>query len=115
LPRGLFDLLVETAKGKASEDLLLRVPKNAVEVFERDLALAGIPKHTPEGKLDFHALRTVFINLVIDSGAGVKEVQDLARHSTPEMTMNVYGRSDVDRKAALAEHVGQLVFNSDEE
>ena len=34
---------------------------------------------TDEGKLDFHALRTTFTTLVLESGATVKEMQTLCR------------------------------------
>ncbi len=40
--------------------------------------------------VDFHALRTTYITLVVKSGASVKEAQELARHSDPKLTMNVY-------------------------
>lgn len=56
------------------------------------MAAAGIEKHTANGKLDFHACRVAYINLVLDSGVSLKEAQSLARHATLEMTMNVYGR-----------------------
>ena len=45
-------------------------------------------------QLDFHALRTAFVNLVFEYGqVSPKEAQDLERHSTPDLTFNVYGRS----------------------
>jgi len=40
--------------------------------------------------------------LVIETGVTVKEAQELARHSTPELTMNTYGRV---REARLEEAV----------
>ena len=49
------------------------------------------------GKIDFHACRTACVNLVLESGATVTEAQELARHSTPDLTMNVYGRTREDR------------------
>jgi hypothetical protein len=70
-----------------------------------DLEAAGIPKHAPGGKVDFHAARVAYITLVLESGVSVKEAQVLARHSTPEMTMNVYGRT---RKEKLSEAVEQV-------
>jgi len=42
--------------------------------------------------------------------AGVKEAQSLARHSTPDLTMNVYGRADRGRLSELAEAVGEVVL-----
>jgi len=74
------------------ENPLLYVPTNTSRSFDQGLEAAGIPKYAPNGKLDFHSCRVAFINLILDSGVTVKEAQALARHATPEMTMNVYGR-----------------------
>lgn len=65
----------------------------------------------PGGKVDFHSLRTTFVNLVLESGAGIKEAMDLARHSTPDMTLNVYGRSRWERKAELVDSMAETVFS----
>ncbi|HCR19767.1 MAG TPA: hypothetical protein DIU35_20010 [Candidatus Latescibacteria bacterium] len=51
------------------------------------------------------ALRVAYINLVLESGAKVKEAQTLARHATPELTINVYGWA---RKERLSEVVEQM-------
>ena len=67
--------------------------------------MAGITKVTPMGKLDFHASRVSYINILLDRGVGVREAQALARHSTPEMTMNVYGRT---RQEKLSEVVSEM-------
>ena len=110
IPAALMEKLLVVAAGKGEGESLLEVPRNPVEVLERDLKLANIQKHAPGGKLDFHALRTTYINLVIESGASLKEAQDMARHRSPELTMNVYGRSRRDRCSELAEKVGEVVF-----
>ena len=39
-----------------------------------DLTTAKIPKWTPEGKVDFHSFRVVFITRVVEADATVKEV-----------------------------------------
>jgi len=57
--------------------------------------------------VDFHSLRNAFTTLVIDSGANVKEAQSLLRHSTPELTMNVYARARPERLVELADRVGE--------
>ena len=73
---------------------LLYVPSQPARLLSKDLAVAGISEQAPGGKLDFHALRTAFVNLVFEYGqVSPKEAQDLARHSTPDLTFNVYGRS----------------------
>jgi hypothetical protein len=46
-------------------------------------------------RVDFHALRATYITLLVKSGASVKEAQELARHSDPRLTMNVYTRLGV--------------------
>jgi integrase len=84
---------------------LLYVPTHQYRCFSLDLEVAGIPKITPKGKLDFHALRVTYINLVFDSDISVRDAQALARHSTPDQTLNVYGRPRDDRMAEAVEQV----------
>ena len=97
-------------RGDASRppnDPLLYVPSHPARALDLDLEAAGIKKKTAEGKIDFHACRLAYINLVIDSGVSVKQEQELARHSAADMTMNVYGRANVDRLAEAVERVGR--------
>ena len=79
--------------------------------MSRDLAVAGIPEQTASGKLDFHALRTAFVNLVFEfAQVSPKEAQDLARHSTPDLTFNVYGRSRENRLVEGIERLAEAVM-----
>ena len=64
---------------------------------------------TPAGKIDFHAVRLAYINLVIESGVTVKEAQVLARHETTELTMNIYGRARKERLWTVVEQVAQAI------
>ena len=83
-------------------------------MLDRDLKKAGIPKHNPHGKLDFHAARVAYINLLIDNGTITpKEVQELARHSTLDMTMRVYGRTQEGRMREAVEQVGESVLSEE--
>ena len=68
------------------EKPLLYVPSHTARDLDTDLKTAGIPKHAPGGKIDFHACRVAYISLVLESGVSVKEAQEPARHSTPELT-----------------------------
>ena len=77
--------------------------------LDADLEHAGIPKEAIGGKLDFHAVRLAYINLVIEAGATVKEAQTLARHATPQMTMGVYGRTREERLHQVVEHVATVL------
>ena len=64
------------------------------------------PSGPLRGKLDFHACRAAFVTLLFEGDATVKEVQHLARHSTLQLTMNVYGRVRNERIPAAIEHLG---------
>ena len=54
--------------------------------------------------------RVAYVNLVIESGASVKETQELARHSMPDLTMHVYGRTREDRLTNAVERIGEVVL-----
>jgi len=105
----------EAARGggarQSADRPALRVPAKTARRFNEDLGRAGIAKSGPGGVLDFHSLRTTYVNLILESGAGVKEAMDLARHSTPDLTMNVYGRSRWERRAELVGHIGEAVLS----
>ena len=47
---------------------------------------------------------------MIESGVTVKEAQVLARHASPELTMNVYGHAREDRLADAVERVAEVVL-----
>ncbi|MCC8189893.1 MAG: hypothetical protein LIP77_04530 [Planctomycetes bacterium] len=83
-------------------------------MLKRDLAKSGIPVLTPAGKLDFHALRTAYINFILDVSPDIKTAQELARHESANMTLNVYGRAKKDRCRAAVESVGSLVFQGED-
>ena len=64
-----------------------------------------------EGRVfDFHALRHQYISSVVNSGASVKVCQELARHSTPMLTLGRYAHvrlADL-RKALPAVPTGDM-------
>ena len=92
------------------QEPLLYVPSNTSRMIERDLETAGIPKWTEEGKVDFHALRVSYVSLVVETGADLKAAQSLARHTTPELTMNVYARVRGSKLTEVAEAVGRIIL-----
>jgi hypothetical protein len=92
---------------------LLYVPSHPARELDKDLAEVGIPKHTPEGKVDFHACRVAYISLLFEAGASTKEAQALARHSTPDLTLNAYARTREDRLTKLTEEVGDKILPSE--
>lgn len=64
--------------------------ERAVVMLRADLRTAGIPYCTPAGYADFHSFRHTFITWLGAAGTPVKVVQELARHSDAQMTLNVY-------------------------
>ena len=71
---------------------------HGAEVIRKDLYTAGIVWDTPGAVLDFHALRHTFVTRLARSGMPVKTAQELARHSDPRLTMNVYSHIEMVEK-----------------
>ena len=78
--------------------------KQAGKTLQRDLEAAGIPYVDEQGRYaDFHALRHTFITNMMKSGINPKTAQSLARHSTIDLTMNVYTKLTItDQATAIA-------------
>ena len=110
LPPNLVLRLAASAEGRDTEAALLTVPvSHATRMLRMDTDKAEIPYWTSEGKVDFHSLRVSYTSMVIESGATVKEAQSLARHSTPNLTMNIYAKARTGRLHDVAEMVGQMI------
>lgn len=78
--------------------------KSGGRMLQRDLKAAEVPYVDENGLYaDFHALRHTFITNMVKSGVSPKTAQSLARHSTIDLTMNVYTSLTVnDQAEALA-------------
>jgi integrase/recombinase XerD len=75
----------------------------AAGVLRRDLAAAGIPFETADGRVDFHAIRASYITALAVAGVPLAHAQKMARHSDPRLTSNVYSRlTDADLAGAAA-------------
>ena len=69
---------------------LLYVSSHPAHTLDRDLEAAGIAKHTPKGKVDFHVARTAYINLLLEEDQLTpRDTQELARHSIARLTLDV--------------------------
>jgi len=76
------------------------------EMIRHDLAAAGIAYKDARGRVaDFHALRHTFISNLARAGVHPRSAQAVARHSTIDLTMNVYTHVDV---ADLADDIESL-------
>ena len=88
---------------------MLDMPTHSSRMFDKDRKAAGILKTTPEGKTDFHALRVTYVTHLLESGASAKEAQELARHATPDITMNTYARTRRENLQKVTESVGKTM------
>lgn len=109
LPETLLNEVKLLARMRNPMKPLLDVPTHTARMLDMDLNAARIPKRTDEGKIDFHALRTTFVTLTIESGANPKEAQELARHSTIDLTHNTYARARKDRLAEITQKVAESI------
>lgn len=71
-----------------------------VKVLRPDLAAAGVP-YVVEGSggkeyADFHALRHSYLSALSAAGVGSRDLQELARHSDPKLTLGVYTHTRID-------------------
>ena len=95
---------------KVPDKPLLCVPSQPARSLYQDLKKAGIPKQTSKGIVDFHAARTAYINLLFeDPELTIKDAQELARHSSADLTMNIYGRANEKRMAKAIERLAEKV------
>jgi integrase len=88
---------------------LLAVPRNTAPMVAADCQRAGIARQTAEGIVDFHALRTTAINVMLAQGATAVEAQAFARHRSIDMTINTYGRAEMSRVRSLVENVARAI------
>jgi len=110
----VLELYRRAARSRRSAQIpknpLLFVAHDPAHQLDQDLVASGIPKVTEAGKLDFHALRTTFVSMLFESGASAKETQALARHSTADLTMNVYARTRDERLMQVVERLAEMVL-----
>jgi integrase len=109
LPLYLVERLAELSMGKSPDDPLVFVARETSSSLQADLERAGLKKFGPGGKVDFHAFRVAYTSFVVESGTDLKTAQTLARHSSPNLTMNTYARARQDRLAEVAETVGESI------
>ncbi|GIW97048.1 MAG: integrase [Pirellulaceae bacterium] len=73
------------------ETPVFSVPDGLRRILDRDLAFAGIPKKDDRGRtIDIHALRHTFGTHLSKAGVAPRVAQAAMRHSSIDLTMNVY-------------------------
>ncbi len=122
--RDLADLLRPWIEGTYRGKPVLKMPDKPVKLIKADLTAAREAwlEEAPSEKVrkerektsflkyrdaagrvaDFHALRHTYISRLVRSGVNVKVAQELARHSTPTLTLGRYAHVQlVDQTRAL--------------
>ena len=119
----LADVLRPWLSGRTAGEAVFTLPGSPSRMIQRDLYAAKmewlktsatadecydrwgsdyLKYSTAEGFADCHALRHTYVSRLVRSGANVKIAQELARHSTPMLTLGRYAHMGlVDQKAAL--------------
>jgi len=70
---------------------LFDVPTGLLRILNLDLEAAGIPKKDSRGRtVDIHALRHTFGTMLSAAGVAPRTAQEAMRHSSIDLTMNVY-------------------------
>ena len=73
------------------------VNRHAATMVRADLEAAGMPYVDARGEtFDFHALRGQFVTEMDRAGVSLVKAQRLARHSSPNLTANLYTRLRMD-------------------
>jgi integrase/recombinase XerD len=70
-------------------------------ILRADLIAAGVAVETPDGVIDFHALRTFYATMLARAGVPIQHAQKLMRHSSPTLTAKHYTRlqqADLERE-----------------
>ncbi len=112
IARELADELAALSIGKKPDAPLLPMPlqETCCANLDRDFDNAGITKEIKgAGKATFHSLRVSYINSVVKSGADLKTIMTLARHSSATMSMSTYAKPDAQRMRAVAESVAEAL------
>jgi integrase len=89
------------------------VPAGLVRILDRDLALASIPKRDSRGwTVDVHALRHTFGTLLSKGNVAPRTAQAAMRHSSLDLTMNVYTDPQLLDVAGALERLPELGVSS---
>jgi integrase len=71
------------------------------EMIRKDLEAAGLPTEDRAGnEICFHSLRNTYITLLANGSTPAKVIQQLARHSSLDLTMNIYARAEIHSQQA---------------
>ena len=98
-------------------------PEKVVVMLRADLEAAGVQYRDDADRVaDFHSLRKSFATLLLRAGVDVRTARDLMRHSTIQMTADVYAcrvkgadADAIERLPDLTPHVAAVATGTDDE
>ena len=83
--------------------------RNTAYMLRGDLKAAGIPYvvEGPDGPLfaDFHSTRHTYATAVCRTDAPIKDMMAMTRHSTPDLFLKTYAKTNIWNKARVAEQL----------
>jgi integrase len=110
IAESLAELLGPWLAGKAPKTPVFGRLTRQSDILRVDLEAAGVPYETDEGVADFHSARGTYISNLIASGASVKTAQELARHATSKLTIDVYAKTSLHDKRGAVEKLPDLTL-----
>jgi hypothetical protein len=79
---------------------VFRVPGGLLDIFNNDLAFAGIPKTINGESNCLHSLRHSFASMLALAGVSPQKATKLLRHHSLDLTMQRYTHIELDDKAS---------------
>jgi integrase len=99
VPSGIVPELKTWLESKPEGTPLFKRDRNSTLMIRADLKAAGIEP----SQYDFHGLRHAFVTQVVQGGASVRDAMTLARHHSPDLTLNRYSHSRLEDLSALVD------------
>ena len=101
-------------QGKSPAAKAFYVPGRTSEMLRFDLERSGIPYKNNRGEVfDFHALRVQLAANMVRGGVHVKAMQERMRHSTSQLTLDIYSRlSRTEQDEAAVEALPRLAVGA---
>ncbi|MBI4880779.1 MAG: tyrosine-type recombinase/integrase [Planctomycetes bacterium] len=90
-----------------------RLAERTSRMVQRDLAGTKIDREVGGEIVDFHAIRHTFISRIVRSRVNVNVAQELARHSTPVLTIRLYAHVRLRGLAAPVDAANRVGAGSD--
>lgn len=113
ITRELAEKLAVLVAGRGTGEPLLGIPTTtACRKIKADYEAADVDLLTDAGRATWHSLRKVFVNNLTRSGADLKTVMELARHSSASMSMDIYASAKPALLRAAAESAAGYIKNA---